>query len=123
MNCGGLHGISYADECGYMKAWAILMLAGVFEIAFAVSLAGSRAFTELGWSVSAALFFFLTMYMLSVALRWIEVSVGYAVWVGVGCVGAAVFGDIIFDQRLSGAQFFWLLIIIGGVIWLKLAER
>ena len=103
-------------------AWLMLLLAGLFEIGYALSVAGSKAFTVLNWSVSAAVFFLLTLYALSAALRTIDVGIGYAVWAGIGSVGAAVFGSILLDQPLTLVQAFWLAVIIAGVIWLKLAD-
>ena len=85
-------------------------------------MAGSEAFTVLKWSVSAVIFFLLTLYALSVALKEIDVGIGYAVWAGIGAIGAAVFGAIAFDQTLTLYQAFWLGVIIAGVIWLKLAS-
>lgn len=103
-------------------AWMMLILAGLFEIGYALSVAGSKAFTVLSWSLSAGVFFLLTLYALSVALRSIDVGVGYAVWAGIGSVGAAVFGTLLLHQPITPAQAFWLAIIIAGVIWLKLAD-
>ncbi|GHA85954.1 DMT family transporter [Modicisalibacter luteus] len=100
----------------------MLLLAGTFEIAYALSVAGSQAFTVLNWSVSAVVFFLLTLYALSVALKTIDVGIGYAVWAGIGAVGSAVFGSMFLDQSLTLAQAFWLAVIIAGVIWLKLAS-
>ncbi len=74
------------------------------------------------WSISAAVFFLLSVYALSVALRSIDVGIGYAAWAGIGSVGAAVFGSILFDQPLTLIQAFWLAVIIAGVVWLKLAD-
>ncbi|KQY13062.1 ligand-binding protein SH3 [Rhizobium sp. Root73] len=104
------------------RAWMSLLLAGAFEIGYALSVAGSEAFTVLGWSVAALVFFLLTLYFLSVALRTIDVGIGYAVWAGIGSVGAAVFGSVLLGQSLTITQAFWLAVIIGGVIWLKLAD-
>lgn len=104
------------------RAWTMLLFAGVFEIGYALSVAGSKAFTVLNWSVSAAVFFLLTLYALSVALKTIDVGIGYAAWAGIGSVGAAVFGSVLFDQPLTLVQAFWLAVIIAGVIWLKLAD-
>lgn len=105
------------------RAWAMLLLAGAFEIAYALSVAGSEAFTVLTWSISAFVFFLLTLYALSVALKTIDVGIGYAVWAGIGAVGSAMFGTLVFGQSLSLVQTFWLAIIIAGVVWLKLASR
>ncbi len=107
---------------GKGRAWTMLLLAGAFEIGYALSVAGSQAFTQLRWSIAAGAFFLLTLYALSVALKAIDVGIGYAVWAGIGSVGAAVFGSILLDQPLTFPQAFWLAVIIAGVVWLKLAD-
>ena len=104
------------------SAWGMLLLAGLFEIGYALSVGGSQAFTIPGWSTAAAIFFLLTLYFLSAALRTIEVGIGYAVWAGIGSVGAAVFGSVLLDQPLTPVQALWLAVIIAGVVWLKLAD-
>ena len=105
-----------------VRAWLMLLLASTFEIGYALSVGGSQAFTVLSWSVSAGVFFLLTLYALSVALETIDVGIGYAVWAGIGSVGAAAFGSVLLDQPLTLAQAFWLAVIIAGVVWLKLAD-
>ncbi|BCJ33095.1 hypothetical protein Athai_05980 [Actinocatenispora thailandica] len=102
--------------------WAMLVLAGGFEIGYALSVAGSSGFTAPGWSVSAAVFFLLTLFALSVALKRIDVGIGYAVWAGIGAVGAALLGPVLFDETLTPLRAFWLAVIIAGVVWLKLAD-
>ncbi|MBP1885831.1 DMT family transporter [Sinorhizobium mexicanum] len=104
------------------RAWTMLLLAGVFEIGYALSVGGSEAFTVLSWSIAAIVFFLLTLYFLSAALRTIDVGIGYAVWAGIGAVGAAVLGSVLLNQPLTLIQAFWLAVIIGGVVWLKLAD-
>jgi len=107
---------------GNGQAWMMLLLAGAFEIGYALSVGGSKAFTVLSWSLAAIVFFLLTLYFLSAALRTIDVGIGYAVWAGIGAVGAAAFGSILLDQPLTAVQVFWLVVIIAGVVWLKLAD-
>lgn len=109
-------------RAGNGRAWTMLLLAGAFEIGYALSVAGSKAFTVMNWSVAAIIFFLLTLYALSVALKTIDVGIGYAVWAGIGAIGSAVFGSILLDQSLSPVQAFWLAVIIAGVVWLKLAS-
>lgn len=104
------------------RAWTMLMLASAFEIGYALSVGGSQAFTVLGWSVAALLFFLLTLYFLSAALRTIDVGIGYAVWAGIGSVGAAAAGTVLLDQPLTLMQALWLAVIIAGVVWLKLSD-
>lgn len=111
------------DDQSKSRAWTMLLLAGVFEVGYALSVAGSQAFTRIGWSASAIIFFLLTLYALSVALKSIEVGIGYAVWAGIGSVGAALLGGILLDQPLTSTQAFWLAVIIIGVVWLKLSDR
>lgn len=104
------------------RAWTMLLLASAFEIGYALSVGGSQAFTVLSWSISSGVFFLLTLYALSVALKSIDVGIGYAVWAGIGSVGAAAFGSVLLDQPLTLTQAFWLAVIIGGVVWLKLSD-
>ncbi|HET7266665.1 MAG TPA: multidrug efflux SMR transporter [Oleiagrimonas sp.] len=104
------------------RSWFMLAFAGAFEIGYALSVDGSQGFTVLGWSIAAVVFFLLTLYFLSAALRGIDVGIGYAAWAGIGSVGAALFGSVLFDQPLTLTQAFWLAVIIAGVVWLKLAD-
>ncbi|MDN5725569.1 MAG: multidrug efflux SMR transporter [Propionibacteriales bacterium] len=105
------------------KGWPMLLLAGVFEVGYALSVGGSEGFTVLWPSIVAVVFFLLTLYALSVALRSIDVGIGYAVWAGIGAVGAALLGPVFFDETLTPAKGLWLAVIIAGVVWLKLADR
>jgi quaternary ammonium compound-resistance protein SugE len=105
------------------RAWPVLLLAGAFEVGYALSVGGSRGFTLLSWSLVAGVFFLLTLYALSVALRTIDVGIGYAVWAGIGAVGAALLGPVFFDETLTAVRAFWLAVIIAGVVWLKLSDR
>lgn len=104
-------------------AWLTLLLAGVFEVGYALSVGGSHGFTVWAWSIVAVVFFLLTLWALSLALRSIEVSIGYAVWAGIGAVGAALLGPVFFDEALTPARTGWLAVIIAGTVWLKLADR
>lgn len=107
---------------GRGRAWIMLLLASTFEVGYALSVGGSQAFTFLSWSVAALIFFLLTLYFLSAALRTIDVGIGYAVWAGIGSVGAAILGSVLLHQPLTFSQGFWLMVIITGVVWLKLAD-
>lgn len=104
------------------RSWAALLAAGVFEVGYALSVNGSRGFTEPLWSLIAVAFFLCTLYFLSVALKRIAVGIGYAIWAGIGAVGAAALGPLFFDESLTPTKALWLAVIIGGVIWLKVAD-
>jgi quaternary ammonium compound-resistance protein SugE len=103
-------------------AWIALLIAGAFEVGYALSVNGSQGFTDPLWSIIAVVFFLFTLFFLSVALKKIDVGIGYAVWAGIGAIGAAVLGPVFFDETLTLAKGFWLAVIIGGVVWLKLAD-
>ena len=104
------------------RAWGALILAGGFEVGYALSVNGSQGFTNLAWSLIALVFFLCTLFFLSVALKKVDVGIGYAVWAGIGSVGAALLGPVFFDEVLTPAKAFWLAVIIAGVIWLTLAD-
>lgn len=103
-------------------AWIALLIAGAFEVGYALSVNGSAGFTNPLWSAIAVVFFLFTLFFLSVALKRIDVGIGYAVWAGIGAIGAAVLGPVFFDETLSLTKGFWLAVIIAGVVWLKLAD-
>ncbi|BDZ59950.1 MULTISPECIES: DMT family transporter [Barrientosiimonas] len=105
------------------RAWIALLVAGAFEVGYALSVNGSTGFTDPLWSVVAVVFFLFTLFFLSVALKQIDVGIGYAVWAGIGAIGAAVLGPVFFDETLTLVKGFWLAVIIAGVVWLKLADR
>lgn len=108
---------------GTAGPWLALLLAGGFEVGYALAVNGSRGFTDLTWSLVAIGFFLLTLLFLSIALRRIDVGIGYAVWAGLGAVGAALLGPVFFDETMTPAKALWLALIIAGVVWLKLADR
>lgn len=103
-------------------AWIALLIAGGFEVGYALSVNGSAGFTNPLWSAIAVVFFLFTLYFLSVALKKIDVGIGYAVWAGIGAIGAAVLGPVFFDETLTLVKAFWLAVIIAGVVWLKLSD-
>ncbi|MEU7424975.1 multidrug efflux SMR transporter [Streptomyces sp. NPDC040750] len=105
------------------NSWLTLLLAGGFEVGYALCVGGSHGFTRLTWSLIAVVFFLLTLWALSVALRTIDVGIGYAVWAGIGSAGAALLSPVFFDESLTPVQALWLAVIIAGVVWLKLADR
>lgn len=103
-------------------AWIALLIAGGFEVGYALAVNGSTGFTNPLWSAIAVVFFLFTLFFLSVALKKIDVGIGYAVWAGIGAIGAAVLGPVFFDETLTWVKGFWLAVIIAGVVWLKLAD-
>ena len=101
-------------------AWVVLLVAGLFEVAWAVALKEARGFTR-PWPT--ALFFAslaLSMGLLGVALRTLPLGTAYAVWTGVGTVGAAVLGVVLFREPATAARLLCVGLIVAGIAGLKL---
>ncbi|MFI7679671.1 DMT family transporter [Actinophytocola sp. NPDC049390] len=102
--------------------WIILVVSGLFETVWAIALGKSAGFTKL---VPSLVFFgalVLSMGGLAYAMRTIPIGTGYAVWVGIGAVGTAVFGMLFLNEPATVARLLCLLLIIVGVVGLKLAH-
>lgn len=100
--------------------WIYLAIAVVFEIAFALGANAAKGFTKLWPSV-----FTLTMatggiFFLSLTLVTIDVSVGYAIWTGLGSIGIVLLGALIFKEKLDWRKLLGFLVIIIGIIGLRL---
>lgn len=101
--------------------WAILALAGLFEIGWAVGLKYTDGFTRAWPSLFTFLAMLVSVALLGVAMRSLPVGVAYAVWVGIGAVGTAITGTLLFDEPASAARILSLLLIGLGVAGLKLS--
>ncbi|GGK68287.1 DMT family transporter [Nocardia camponoti] len=103
-------------------AWLYLLIAAVFEVVFALATNASEGFTVLGPSLLTAAAAAAGIFFLSLALRTLDVGVGYTVWTGIGSVGTVVFATLFFGESLSAGKVLAFLLIIGGVLGLKLAD-
>jgi quaternary ammonium compound-resistance protein SugE len=101
-------------------AWLYLLVAGVFETAWAIGLKYSAGFTKFGPSVFTVVAMGISLYLLAVALRTIPVGTGYAVWTGIGTVGAAILGIFLFNESREISRILCILLILAGIIGLKL---
>lgn len=107
----------------HVRAWTYLLIASVFEVVFALGTNATEGFTRLVPSIMTILAAAGGIFFLSLALRVLDVGVGYTVWTGIGSVGTVVFGSIIFDEPLTLLKVACFAAIIGGVIGLKLTSR
>ncbi len=101
-------------------AWMMLVAAGLFEVAGAVSLKLSHGLTRLWPSVSLFAAFAFSFTLLSVAARDIHIGTAYAVWTGIGAAGTALIGMIRFGESKRIMRIVCLGLVIGGAIGLKL---
>ncbi len=103
-------------------AWIILVIAGVLEIVWAVSMKASAGFTKHNLTALTLVAAFLSFVLLGLAMRALPVGTAYAVWTGIGAVGAAVLGIIIFGESPSLARLGCIALIIVGILGLKLVS-
>ena len=103
-------------------AWAILIVAGLFEIAWAIGLKYTEGFTRLWPSVLTGTSMVASVVLLGVAMKSLPVGTSYAVWVGVGAVGTATLGIVLFGESASAGRLVSLGLIVAGIVGLKLAS-
>ena len=101
------------------QAWILLVLAGLLEIAWAVGMKTTDGFSRAGPSAIVLTLALLSFWLLALAMKALPVGTAYAVWVGIGAVGVAVFGMILFREPATIARMICLLLIVGGVVGLK----
>jgi quaternary ammonium compound-resistance protein SugE len=102
-------------------AWLLLVLAGLFEIAWAIGLKYTEGFTKLWPSVGTLAAMTLSVVLLGIAMKSLPVGTAYAVWVGVGAVGTAALGMVLFGEPATAGRLVSLGLIVAGIVGLKLA--
>jgi quaternary ammonium compound-resistance protein SugE len=104
-------------------AWLALLIAGLFEVVWAIGLKYTDGFTRLWPSVVTVIAMALSLAFLAYALRTLPVGTAYAVWVGIGAFGTAVFGMVLFGESREPLRLACLVLIVAGVIGLRLVTR
>ena len=103
-------------------AWLYLIIAGIFEVVWAVGLKYTEGFTRLLPSAVTLAAMVVSFGFLSQALKTIPVGTGYAVWTGIGAVGTAILGIVLFQEPREFARILCILLIVAGIIGLKLTS-
>jgi quaternary ammonium compound-resistance protein SugE len=101
-------------------AWMLLLVAGLLEIVWSVSMKASHGFTKHHFTAITLVAAGLSFWLLGLALRQLPVGTTYAVWTGIGAVGAAVLGIAFFGESLSVARIGCIALIVFGILGLKL---
>lgn len=105
------------------RAWVWLVIAGLLEVAWAIGLKQSDGFRKPGVSVLTAIGMIASFYGLAQALKVLPVGTGYAVWTGIGAVGTAIAGLILFDEPRDTGRLLSLLLIVAGIVGMRLTAR
>jgi len=100
-------------------AWIILFIAGLFEVAWAIGLKYSDGFTKLWPSIFTIVTMVTSMGLLSFSVKSLPVGTAYAVWTGIGAVGTAILGIILFNESKEFLRIFFIVLIIAGIAGLK----
>jgi quaternary ammonium compound-resistance protein SugE len=100
-------------------AWVLLVMAGLLEVVWAIGLKYTEGFTRLWPSVATLATMGMSFYLLATALRTIPVGTGYAVWTGIGAVGAAVLGMVFFGEPRAAVRVAGIAMIVGGIVLLR----
>lgn len=103
-------------------AWAYLTIAGLFEIGWAIGLKYSDGFSKPVPSLLTAVAMAFSLWLLSIAMKTIPVGTAYAVWTGIGAVGVAILGMVLFGESREVLRVICLFLIIAGIIGLKLVS-
>jgi quaternary ammonium compound-resistance protein SugE len=101
-------------------AWTYLFIAGVLEIVWAIGLKYTAGFTRLVPSAITIAAMVVSLWFLALALRSIPVGTGYAVWTGIGAVGTALLGIVLFAEPATLARLGCIGRIVAGIVGLKL---
>ena len=103
--------------------WIILLLAGLFEVGWAITMKYSEGFTVLLPSVITVVGYIASAVFLSMALKHLPLGTAYAMWTGMGIVGTTVLGVFLFQEKLSMPQVICVILILVGIIGLKLLAK
>ena len=102
--------------------WIYLLLAGLFEIGFAVGLKYTQGFTRLWPSVGTLVTAAISLWLLTQSLKTLPVGTAYAIWTGIGALGVVTLGVLLFDESMSPARLLCIGLIVTGVVGLKVVS-
>lgn len=100
--------------------WLILFIAGLFEVAWAIGLKYTDGFTKLWPSVFTIISMVISMGLLAYAVKHLPVGTAYAIWTGIGAVGTAALGMILFNESKELIRIFFIFLIVVGIVGLKI---
>ncbi|MFM0322977.1 quaternary ammonium compound efflux SMR transporter SugE [Caballeronia glebae] len=103
-------------------SWILLFIAGLLEVAWAAGLKSSEGFTRLGPSVFTIITALGSFVLLAMAMKQLPLGTAYAVWTGIGAIGAFIFGIVFLGEALNAARILSAVLIVAGLIGLKLSS-
>lgn len=101
-------------------SWVLVFLAGLFEVCWAVGLKYTQGFTKLGPTIFTVSTLAISMYLLAVATKSLPIGTAYGVWVGIGSLGAALLGIVLFGEAATPSKLFFLGLLLISIIGLRI---
>ncbi|MDR2248764.1 multidrug efflux SMR transporter [Acinetobacter sp.] len=103
-------------------AWAILILAGVFEIIWAYSMKMSEGFTRLTPSIITVVFMILSVILLSMSMKTLPLGTAYTVWTGIGAIGSFLVGIFFLNEPIGAMRMIAAVLIVSGLVLMKISS-
>ncbi|MGH8687241.1 MAG: quaternary ammonium compound efflux SMR transporter SugE [Burkholderiales bacterium] len=101
-------------------AWALLFLAGLFEVAWAIGLKYTDGFTRPWPTAGTVAAMIASVTLLALAVRTLPIGTAYAVWTGIGATGTVALGILLFSEPATALRLLFVAMIVGGIVGLKL---
>ncbi len=108
---------------GKKMHWIILLIAGLFEISWAIGLKFSHGFTQMIPSVITVICMIASFYFLAIALKSLPLGTAYAIWTGIGTLGTVILGIILFKEPVTAMRLLCMCLILSGITGLKLLSN
>ncbi len=103
--------------------WIYLLIAGLFEVGWAIGLKLSHGFSQALPSILTIIGMIASFYFLSLALKNLPLGTAYAIWTGIGTIGTVIFGILLFKEPVDTVRILCILLIISGITGLKLISN
>jgi quaternary ammonium compound-resistance protein SugE len=100
-------------------AWTLLLVAGALEVAWVMTMKASAGFTRPPWALATMVIAGLSFWLLGLAMKALPAGTAYAVWTGIGAVGAVALGIVIFGEPLTAWRLACVALIVAGIAGLK----
>lgn len=102
-------------------AWLLLIVAGLLDVGWAISMKYAAGYTRLGWTILSLIFLAAFVYLLGRVLEVLPVGSAYAVWVGIGAAGTILLGSVLFGESMSLLRGGGVALIVAGIVALRFA--
>ncbi|HXF88004.1 MAG TPA: multidrug efflux SMR transporter [Xanthobacteraceae bacterium] len=103
-------------------AWTLLVLAGLLDVAWALSMKLAEGYTRASWTIVSVALLASFVFLLGRVLEVLPVGTAYAVWTGIGAAGTVIAGTLLFGEEIGALKSCGILLVIAGIVALKWAE-